>query len=157
MITAHLPSGYILARVNRRPSKPVFWACLLGAVWPDLDLLFFYFVDGRAVHHHRYWVHAPGFWLILLAVATPLALRLPAALKQAVFWFFAAWLTHLCLDSVAGGIMWLWPFSEQMFSLSTVQPTHTHFILSFMAHWSFMLEIMIWLVAGWLLLKRSPV
>jgi len=117
-------------------------------------LLFFYLIDDRAFHHHRYWVHAPGFWLILLGVVTPLVLRFPSTVKQATFWFFAAWLLHLCLDSVVGEIMWLWPFSDQMFSLATVQPTHSHFILSFMAHWSFLFEVMIWLLAGWLLLKR---
>ncbi len=154
MITAHLPSGYILARTTRRPEPLVVWACILGAVWPDFDLLFFYLVDDRAFHHHRYWVHAPGFWLMILAVVTPIALRLRSPLKQAAFWFMGGWFLHMCLDTVVGDIMWLWPYSDQMFRLATVQPTHSHFVLSFMAHWSFALEIMIWLIAAALMLAR---
>lgn len=154
MITAHLPSGYVLARLSRSPEPMVFWACILGAVFPDFDLLFFYFVDDRAFHHHRYWVHAPGLWLMILALVTPLALRLPYPLKPAVFWFMGAWFMHLCLDSIVGSIMWLWPVSDQFFQFATVQPTHSHFILSFMAHWSFALEIAIWLAAAIMYLKR---
>ena len=133
----------------------MIWACILGAIFPDFDLIWFYFVDDRAFHHHRYWVHAPGFWLMILAVITPLALRLRAPFRQAAFWFMAAWFMHICLDTVVGDIMWLWPYSDQLYRLATVEATHSHFILSFMAHWSFTLEVVIWLLAGWLFFTRA--
>lgn len=154
MITAHLPSGYVLYRATKSPERLVFWACILGAIAPDFDLIWFYLIDDRAFHHHRYWVHAPGFWLMVLAVLTPVAWRLPAAYKRAVFWFMAAWFMHMCLDTIVGDIMWLWPFSEQMFRLATVPATQSHFVLSFMVHWSFALEIAVWALAAWLYVTR---
>ena len=162
MITAHLPSGYVLYRLvartvdrERTDNAWVFWACLVGATWPDLDLIWFYLVDDKAFHHHRYWVHAPGFWLIAVLISVPLISRMQPALRRANIAFFAAWLMHLCLDTIVGSIMWLWPFSDQFFQLATVQPTHNHFVLSFMAHWSFAIELAIWLAAGTLWWRRS--
>ncbi len=133
----------------------VLGACLLGAVFPDFDLIWFYLVDNRAVHHHRYWVHAPGFWLLVTAMAAPFLWRTTGIIRRAGIAFLAAWFLHLCLDSIVGSIMWLWPFSNQFFQLATVRPTHSHFVLSFMAHWSFTLEIAIWLVAAFLLWARK--
>ena len=52
MITAHLPSGYVLARVFRWTGLS-FAAALVGATFPDIDLIWFYFIDDRAFHHHR--------------------------------------------------------------------------------------------------------
>ncbi len=153
MIIGHLPSGYILGRVLRVGTPALMFACVLGAIFPDFDLLFFYLVDDRAFHHHKYWVHAPGFWLIICAVVIP------------VLWFAArSWLSlfgafvlgnflHVLLDSIAGGIMWAWPYSNDLISLVTVQPTHSHFILSFIAHWTFWLEITLWIFAVTLFFK----
>ena len=64
MLTAHLPSGYILARhwLNRWPSVHVrlmLLAGVVGAVVPDLDMLWFHLVDNRQTHHHRYFTHWP--------------------------------------------------------------------------------------------------
>lgn len=154
MITAHLPSGYLLYRATGRSERLILGACLLGAVFPDFDLIWFYLIDDRAIHHHRNWVHAPGFWAIAALASTPLLWQLSPPLKQAGLWFFAAWFVHVCLDSIVGSVMWLWPFSDRFFQLAVVQPTHSHFVLSFMAHWSFLLEVGVWLAALALLLQR---
>ena len=147
MIIGHLPSGYILGRAFGFGTQVLMGAVVLGAVFPDFDLLFFYLVDNRAFHHHKYWVHAPGFWVLTsLIVALALAWLYRPALP--LFGAFVAGnLLHTLLDSIAGGIMWRWPFSTNLVSLVTVQPTHSHFVLSFMAHWTFWLEIALWLVA----------
>ncbi|MFQ6550658.1 hypothetical protein AADZ90_022195 [Aestuariibius sp. 2305UL40-4] len=53
MITAHLPSGYVLERLW--PAAPlVLPAALIGGTMTDLDLIWCYLVDDRAIHHHRY-------------------------------------------------------------------------------------------------------
>lgn len=146
MITAHAPSGYILARLW--PVAPFsFAAALTGAILPDLDLFWFYVMDARAHHHHRYWVHAPGFWATIAAITLPLlALRarhiLPAALA-----FFAGLLVHLILDTIAGDIMWRWPFSDAFTHFITVQPRYESWVLSFILHPVFLLEILIWVAA----------
>lgn len=151
MITAHLPAGYLLGRAALRYTPPRPWvmtAALVGAVLPDLDLIWFYIIDNRAVHHHTYWVHKPFFWLIL-AVVTQLVLRrikpdwLPVSRT-----FFASVALHLLLDTVAGDIAWAWPFSDRFFALVTVPATYDHYIVSFVLHWTFLLEIAIWVTAA---------
>ena len=63
MLTAHLPSGYILARNLPRDIPLLMPVALLGAVFPAVDMIWFHLIDTGAVHHHRYWVHIPAFWL----------------------------------------------------------------------------------------------
>lgn len=138
MITAHLPSGYALARACRW-SGPVFAAALVGATFPDLDLIWFYLIDDRAFHHHHYWVHAPGFMLICSAALLLVTQRHPMAIA-----FSAGWALHILLDAPVGGLMWFWPFSDQLFVLIDVPPTRSHWILSILTHWSVVLELMVW-------------
>lgn len=131
----------------------MFAAAIVGAVLPDVDLLFFYFVDDRAIHHHRYWVHIPFFWAVLASVTLPFVWT--SRFKPVAIAFFAAILMHLLLDSIGGGIMWLAPFNTELVELVTVRPTQSHWILSFLLHWTFLFEILIWVLAGYLYLKGS--
>ena len=153
MLTAHLPSGYLLARSLPKAIPALMPVTLIGAVFPDIDMLWFHFVDGRAFHHHRYWVHIPAFWVALAVVALPLALWL-SYLRTALV-FLAAILIHLMLDTIGGGIMWGAPFSDHLFELVTVPPNHGHWIVSFMLHWTFLAEIAIWSAALALWLRRD--
>jgi hypothetical protein len=154
MIIGHLPSGYILGRVLRVGSPTLMFACILGAIFPDFDLLFFYLVDDRAFHHHKYWVHAPAFWLFVSTVIAPILWYFSKPLLALFGAFALGNLLHILLDSIAGGIMWAWPFSSDLISLVTVQPTHSHFVLSFMAHWTFWLELFLWAIAVLLYFRR---
>lgn len=150
MLTAHLPSGYVLARALPRRRPWQMPAALLGAVLPDLDMLWFHFVDHGQWHHHRYWPHIPLVWLgIALA-----SLALPTAWRGAVLVFFAAIFLHLALDTISGGILWAWPFSDHLFALVTIPPHQAHWVLSFVLHWTFGLELALWAVALWLGIAR---
>ena len=157
MITAHLPSGYILGRTAQRYGVHPWLmpAALLGAVLPDLDLIWFYLVDNRAIHHHHYWVHIPFFWFVVW-LPTMLALRRwkPCWLPPARA-FFAGILLHLLLDTVAGDIAWGVPFTNQLFHLFTVPATQSHFVLSYILHWTFSFELMIWALAIYLYAKAK--
>ncbi len=157
MITAHLPAGYVLYRLLPRGYQNAPWilpAALLGAILPDLDLIWFYFIDERAVHHHRYWVHIPGFWLAIAAINLPLIKVVWPRFMPAALAFFAALLVHICLDSVVGDVLWLWPFSTEMFALFTVPASHDSWILSFLTHWSILFEVAIWIAAAALFWTR---
>lgn len=151
MIIAHLPAGYILARTTQNPRGPLLWAALIGSVFPDIDMLWFHLVDNGAIHHHRYWMHAPGFWLAIAAVAI-IALRGPYRALAAMF--TASVLLHLVLDTLAGGIMWLWPFSTRLFTLVTVPATQSHWVLSFVFHWTFLAELLLIAIALGLLFRK---
>lgn len=150
MITAHLPSGYVLGRAL--PSA--LWmipAALIGAILPDIDLLWFYLVDDRSIHHHRYWVHVPAFWAALAVVILPLT---PRTYRPAAGGFFLALILHICLDSIAGDIMWHWPFDDRFTHLVTVPAIYDNWILNFFLHPVFALEIVIWAMAIVLWVKR---
>ena len=162
MLTAHLPSGYVLAKVIGRTGPWVMGAALLGAVAPDFDMLWFYFVDQGQTHHHRFWPHIPAIWLAIAIIIWPMARhlparRLPARQYQAVAIFLAAVALHLLLDSLAGGIMWLWPINDRLLHLVTVPPRYGHWVLNFILHWTFLAEISIWIAAAviWLRQRRT--
>lgn len=145
MLTAHLPSGYVLAHGFGKQAPWVLPIALIGAVLPDVDLVFFYFVDDRAIHHHRYWVHVPAFWAAVAVVSLPVLAWLEQFRLGLVF--FAALFLHMLLDTIGGGIMWAAPFDTKLYSLVSVPPTQAHWIASFILHWTFLLELVIWGVA----------
>ncbi len=155
MLTAHLPSGYIVGRLVPRFWRPVPKAmpvALVAAVLPDFDMIWFYLVYNCRVHHHRYWVHVPAFWGVVAAVALPLLWR--SRWRDRAILFFAVILLHLVLDSIGGGILWAAPFSDRLYSLITVPPNHGHWIISFLLHWSFAAEAAIWIWAAILWRRR---
>ena len=155
MLTAHLPSGYVLGRVIPKAVGHVMPVALVGAVIPDLDMIWFHLVDNGAIHHHRYWVHVPAFWIVVACVALPVAWRFGRL--SLAFVFFAAILMHLLLDTISGGILWGVPFSDHLFTLVTVPADYSHWIISFVLHWTFAAELVVWAAALslWLTRHRS--
>jgi len=152
VITAHLPAGYLLWRGFPFSGRICLAAALAEAVLPDLDMFYFWLVGRGQVHHHRYWWHAPGFWL---AVYLPAALSLRRTrLFPAVSAFMAAIVLHLMLDTIGGGIMWLFPFENSLYRLVEVRATRWHWSVSFLFHWTFLLEVAIWASALWLFMFR---
>lgn len=152
MITAHLPAGYCLASVFGPKSRAVMVAALVGAVLPDADVAMFYLVDAGSIHHHRYWPHIPLFWAFAALIALPLLSR--TTYLRAGIAFFAGVLLHLVLDTLNGGILWLYPFDDRLITLIEVPATQAHWILSFILHWTFLAEIAIWIAAATLWLRR---
>jgi inner membrane protein len=153
MLTAHLPSGYLLGRAISRTGPGVMAATLVGSVLPDLDIFWFYFVDRGAYHHHHYWPHIPAVWAGIALLTLPiLAFRGRLALGLA---FFAAILVHLILDTIAGGVNWAWPYSDSLFAFVEIPATYSHWVISFVLHWTFLLELLIWAVAAWTYLGKK--
>jgi inner membrane protein len=140
LIIAHLPSGYILARATDHRRGPLLWAALAGSVFPDIDMLWFHLVDHGAIHHHRYATHVPAFWVLVAACTLPFVRQKARAV---IAMFLAAVILHLALDTVAGGIMWLWPWSDHLVALVTVPATQSNWVLSFILHWTFLMELAI--------------
>lgn len=161
MFLAHLPSGYIAVKLllkriqNKGMSVPwlFFWG-LFGSIAPDLDMFYFYLIDGRQHHHHTYWSHYPIVWFTLLLVAL-LYHRFAAPKEQVkslyacVFLFMGC--IHLLLDSIVGDVWWLMPFIDRPFALAIVPARFEPWWLNFILHGSFLLEIGIiaWAVYLW--------
>ena len=122
-------------------SQTLFLGLLVGSVLPDIDMLWFHLVDHGSTHHHHYITHRPMVWAAILLIGLALRHRL-------VMGVGLGGLLHMCLDSIAGAITWGWPFFEHTTTLVTVQPTHSHWLMSFMAHWTFQVEIAITILAA---------
>ena len=141
MIIGHLPAGYLTAVGISRflPSRALFFGVVIGAVLPDIDMLWFLLVDS-SFHHHALLPHRPIVWFIVLILG--LALR-----RRFVTGLGLGGLLHVALDTTLGQIAWAWPFSTRHWTLIEVQPTHSHYLLSFANHWTFQVEIALVLFA----------
>lgn len=157
MFIAHLPAGYLLSRpfARRQPAqaRAIFGVGLLCSVLPDFDLAYFYLIDQRRTPHHDYWVHTPLFWLVL-AAALALLLVVTGRRRQLVLVGvgLASVLLHLVMDSIAADIRWFFPFSDMRVNLVHVPALYKPWYLNFLLHWTFALELLIWLAAGLLAL-----
>jgi membrane-bound metal-dependent hydrolase YbcI (DUF457 family) len=160
MFLAHLPTGYLvgasLARRWPQAITPAAWAAVLfGSVAPDLDLIYFYFLSDHSVNHHIYPPHVPIVWL---AASCLVGLCLGCGPQRwRVVWamFCTGWLLHLVLDTVAGGIWWLWPWVTTPYVLMEVPRRFDNSWLNFISHPSILLEVIIIVVSGQQWRKRS--
>ncbi len=139
MFIAHLPAGYIAAKLvsssddnSRAPQRLWWFAACLGSIFPDLDMIYFYTLGQRQTLHHHYWTHLPWVWLCiaLLSFGHPIS-RI----------FTINVFIHLLLDTIAGGILWLAPFADTSFVFVDVPALHSWWVWNFIFHWSFALEI----------------
>ncbi len=141
MFIGHLPGGYLAARALwGRNQRTLIIATMVGAVLPDIDMLWFHLVDQGAVHHHTYFTHRPALWACIALLG--LLLR-----KNIVLALGLGGLVHMLLDSIVGAIAWGWPFTDAANPLVTVPATHKNWIMSFLTHWTFLVEIGLTLVA----------
>ncbi len=159
MFLAHLPAGYLLTKgiQDRIRQTKYFWIGLVASVLPDIDLFYFYFIDHRQTPHHEYWTHLPIFWITLWVTVTIGNLYYKSRIVSTIaLIFFSNIFLHLILDTFAGGISWLYPWSSQSISLVTVPATHAFWVFSFITHWSFLAElaIIVWAIVVFCKSKR---
>ena len=126
-------------------------ALIIGSVAPDLDLLRFYFIDNQHIHHHEYLTHRPILWAGI-ALAALVFWRFRAA--RLTVWLSVGALLHLVLDTFLGKINWNWPWGQFGGPLIVVPATQSHWILSFVLHWTFLPEVVICAMALWVYLRR---
>lgn len=163
MIIGHLPAGYITSKLlfprfeafSVSYKAFLFWG-LLGAVAPDIDMLYFHLIDHRQHHHHTYFTHFPLVWLSLL-IASASWFRFTSQRKKAALAiiFSLGGFIHMFLDTIVGDIWWFAPFIDKPFALATVPAIYKPWWLNFLLHWSFGIEIMVvcWAIYLW---RTSP-
>jgi inner membrane protein len=162
----HLPAGYLVTgallcrwRVPEAARRRLLAAGLMASVAPDLDLLYFYFLSDRQRVHHEYFPHLPLAWVPVLAAA---AVVLAASRAGRTAWLGLVivalnLLGHLALDTTAGGIQWLWPFSRTEFVIAHVEARYQPWFLNFVLHWTFALELLLVVFAAWRIAIRRRV
>lgn len=163
MFIAHLPAGYLATRsiLDRQPvpvplRRRLLALGMMASVLPDLDLLWFYLVSDRRQVHHAYLPHLPLAWIPVFAAAA-LVLWMRRASRPAWLGMLVVAvniLLHQVLDTTAGGIRWLWPFSDAEFVLSHVEARYDPWYLNFILHWTFALEVAIVATALWVRLRN---
>jgi inner membrane protein len=171
MFIAHLPAGYLITRyylcvmeANFMKSSALKYYVMFGlfcSVLPDFDLIYFYLIDNRQHAHHSYWTHIPMFWVLL---SVSLYCGAKVLFKQNVGPASVILLVntqlHMLLDSVAGGIYWLYPLYDEKYRLFDVTSRFDWWVWNFVLHWTFLLELLIIIAAAYLVLadrKLMPI
>lgn len=144
MFIAHAPAGYLLTRAlwARLDDRTPMGAALVASLLPDIDMLWFFLVDGRQHGHHSYLTHLPAFWTWALGVAAIGALcarRRDLARTSLCLWLNL--MLHLLLDSAFSGIKWLWPLRDTYLGLFAVPRRYDLWWANFLLHWTFLLEL----------------
>ncbi len=129
----HIAAGYLTADLLVKIGRPALPARELAALpWigavfgfaPDLDMFLAFAqargftIPGTKINHRKFPTHAPLLWLFAGA-----AVFAGAAAAHSLLWkyiglivWLAPW-SHFALDSIKGGVKWLWPFRENFYAL----------------------------------------
>ena len=154
MLIAHLPAGYLLSRRlaarqgrDDRDRRFLLGLGLVASILPDFDLAYFYLIDARRTLHHDYWTHIPAFWLAAFGLSA-LFFRLARAPVPwaALGLLLANVLLHLALDTLAGGIAWLYPWQAGRIVLLHIPARFDWWVWNFVLHPVFFAELAI---VGW--------
>ena len=145
MLIAHIPTGYIVSKTLKKGGNRAYVLCgLLFSIWPDLDLVYYYVFDKAKTFHHTYFTHLPIVMVTAFLITLPLFhMRFLEEMKAFHILFFLNWLMHLILDTYTGGVLWLYPFSSKLFCLISGPEVYKSWVLSFITHWSFAVELAI--------------
>jgi inner membrane protein len=162
MLIAHLPAGYLLGcvintlQIDESNSKQaVIFAASIGAVLPDVDLLYFYTLGGRRMVHHYYITHTPLFWLTLAIVISLVLLCSARHYLAPLIVGYLGVLLHLLLDTVGGSIRWLYPFQNEPLTFVYIPARYSLWVLNFVTHWTFAIEIILCCLALVIYLKNK--
>ncbi len=141
----HIAAGYLTADLLIKIGKPNLPANELRALpWigaafgfaPDLDMFVAFAqahgftIPGTQINHRRFPTHRPFLWfcagIIIYAAAAVFGrsqTQNANAATLAEFWkyiglivWIAPW-SHFALDSIKGGVKWLWPFRKNFYAL----------------------------------------
>ncbi len=167
MIIGHAPAGYVISRLLLHrfcpgdiPVKIFLWCGVIGAIAPDIDMLYFHLVDHRQHHHHSYVSHFPIVWFSLVLLSF-LWVRWAKNKYYAVLAciFSVNGFVHLFLDTLVGDVWWFAPFIDRSFAFFSVPVLYKLWWLNFLLHWSFAVElaILVWALYLWRQPLRRPI
>ncbi len=146
MFIAHLPAWYILTKKLQKHIKNTkyFFIGLVGSIFPDSDILYFYLIDNKQNLHHSYWIHRPFYWLIITVIFF-FTIWLLKREKYYLFGivFFSNIFLHLFLDTIVWKVEWLFPISNKAYYFFDVPDVYDYRVYNFVFHWTFLFEVLI--------------
>ena len=157
MLTAHAPAGYAVSKLavsmgwipkSAASPRTAIGVGVFAALLPDLDMLYFLTIDQRQHLHHSYWTHIPLFWVAVCgaAIIGSFLLRCHRIIPLIVL-AGVNLLLHCFLDTIVAGILWHKPFSHRYTVFAEVPNVYPYTALNFILHWTFVLEVLVWLAA----------
>lgn len=153
MFAAHTSIGYLTTKTiihttkTQSHIKTAYFAGILGSVFPDIDLFWFYTFGERAVHHHNYITHKPVVWLTISSLILGMLYIKQSKWLVVAACFLSNVFLHITVDTIVGKIHWLWPFVEGGTTLVYVPTKHDFWVWNFIDHWTFIPEIIIMTIA----------
>jgi hypothetical protein len=147
MYYAHLPAGYVSSKILFKKFEKSRVACnafiswgMIGAIAPDFDLIYCFFIDQAHRHHHQYFTHFPLFWLTLVLISF-LWLRFDhkhGRSSALAFIFTLNGFIHTILDTAVGYMYVLKPFvdMDKPFTLANHIPMDSHYLELFIFLWA---------------------
>jgi len=158
LFVAHGFGGYLVTRFlikraeDKAYSNAIFSRYILWGVFcsilPDFDLLYFYTLDERLHPHHSYWTHMPLFWIFATCAVYSVGhgiYKKPIGLYCLIL--LVGTFLHLLLDTVAGGIYWLYPWSGYKFQWFEIQPHYYWWVFNYIFHWTMLMEVTLIMLA----------
>ena len=168
MYLAHPASGLTAAYLTRKiwnkgldtkEQALLYSSSIITATLPDFDV--FYSIYKNIENHRYYITHKPIFYLGITLGIVFLSFLLSGKRKKFVrafsFIFFLGTLVHILTDSIAGTMMFLYPLSSKIFTLTSVDPiinTHNNVLAYLATPKLILLELSIILSALYILLAK---
>jgi len=175
VLPGHLGGGYLAAKALLSLLHPAFSAAkinllliigTLAGEFPDIDLIRAYCAgkssrEYKDEDHRNYFTHTPFIWLLISLLVIFFGYVISSSFTRYIgLMILAGSWSHLLLDSIEYGVMWLWPFSKKRYSLIkkipeaniTARPgtirAHLQFVEGAYLHtWTFWAELAITFVA----------
>ena len=152
MFLAHMPAGYVVSkflltqfRLSNSKTKILMFLGILGSIFPDFDMFYFYLIDNKQHGHHSYWTHIPFYWILLLGIGYAFAfINRSRTFVAATTVFIGCALLHLFLDTFAGGgIKWFYPFSNEYLHIFHIPPRYNYWVWNYIFHWTAFAELLL--------------
>ena len=126
----HIAGGYLVTyslinifqpQLSLMEIHQLFWYGMFFGFAPDLDMFFSFFRQRSCIlqkeyNHRKLYSHTPIVWLIAGGVVILFSQSLFTTYIGLLIWL-AGW-SHCAFDSLNYGIMWLFPFSKRLFSVT---------------------------------------
>lgn len=129
MIFSHAPAGFLVTYATKKiwdknlTKRQTLWIFIIGtfsAILPDFDVLYFYLFKADSTHRELF-THSFFIYLVIALIIFLVGFLLKKQfIKSISIVFFFSILSHLLLDSLTAGVLWLYPFNNYLYGLLSI-------------------------------------